>query len=400
MSFFILPPNLFYRTIDAAKSTMLRQMYNREKVHYGTPSANFAIPSESNKPLRMNPIQMTRMGLSWKGAKEFNDAYAQRRFERLAGPRGSNLDLTMTCPVDDLFSGEHLMHPGAVCTGPVSSQFSVKELNPHGQRTSASESFKDPRQVAAASRNMVNQRKDWVKGELDDVAAVVASSSLSHEARVHGRRELGLPTDRSGRGGSGESGRGAQSNAVSHSTSQGTSVFGPAHRRPFGAPAHPYSSSIGTTFVRKPELVYESTHRSNYTTFAAHDAAAAQAALRLAAKDAAKNQRRTQAQQQTSTENRTERSAPDFVYPEKTLLHEPVGGWPTQKSLADARVGNGALYANSLRDFKYGELTQALDLPHDKLSRQLRPLGYENPYPDPMPATVPNGPKLTEGKKK
>ena len=376
---------------------MLRQMYDREKVHYGTPSANFAIPSEGNKPLRMNPIQMTRMGLSWKGAKEFNDAYAQRRYERLAGPRGSNTDFALTCPVDDLFSGEHLMHPGAVCTGPVSSQFSVKELNPHRQRTSASESFKDPKQVAAASRNMVNQRKDWVKGELDDVAAVVASSGLSREARAHGRRELGLPTDRSSRGGSSESGR---SDAVSHSPARQASVFGPGNCRPFGAPAHPYSSSIGTTFVRKPELVYESTHRSNFTTFAAHDAAAAQAAQRLAAQDVARSQRRTQAQQQTSATTTGAADSGDFVYPQKTLLHAPVGGWPTQKSLADARVGNGALYANSLRDFKYGEFTQALDLPQDKLSRQLHPLGYENPYPDPMPATVPIGPKLTEGKMK
>ena len=203
------------------------------------------------------------------------------------------------------------MHPGAVCGGPVSSQFSVKELNPHGQASVASQAFRDPRLVAAASRHMVSARQEWVQGELDDAAAVVASGALSREARNHGRQQLGLS-------GSGQSG-----DAQLHSTQHPAAAMA-ASRHHHTRPAHPRPSNVGTSFVRRPEFAYESTYQSSFTTFAAFDAAAAHAAVRLAAQDLARAQRRAHAQLQSPGDGAAAAPASSGG----PVARAPQGGWP------------------------------------------------------------------------
>jgi hypothetical protein len=116
-------------------------------------------------------------------------------------------------------------------------------------------------------------------------------------------------------------------------------------------------ASIGTSFVRKPELAYETSHGASFVTFGSHEAS-----VLAASKVAADLETR-----------RDQRTKPG----ERALTEAPRGGWPTPEGLEAVRLGNGALYANSLRDVKYADFTQTWDAPDRKLQASLRPIGFD-----------------------
>ena len=260
-------------------------------------------------------------GLAWRGAKDFNDAYKERRYQRLAGHKRS-----AAATVDELFSGEHVMHPGLnfAGSGAVSAAYSTQEMNPHGQATTAALHYRDPGAVRQGVRALAGEREQWLRGEQEDMAAVVSAGELSREGMAYAHSSLGLGGSSGGGGG-------------------GSGAANPPARGRRGAGQ---LTAMGTTFKRRADRAYESSSRAHYTTFAAHDRAAAAAAEAIVA-----------------------RGGPRAAF-------APPGGWPSAKTLGAVQLGNGPLLANPLRAVSYGEFTlSAGDLPHARLAGALHPVG-------------------------
>lgn len=88
-------------------------------------------------------------------------------------------------------------------------------------------------------------------------------------------------------------------------------------------------SAISSTFVRRPEIAYETSYQRSFSTFSEHDSAA---------------------------------------------LKATHGGATNLKSkIAAVSMGQ----AHPMRDLKYGEFTSQCDLPHRKLEASLHPIGSD-----------------------
>mmetsp|Transcript_11777 Transcript_11777/g.15176 ORF Transcript_11777/g.15176 Transcript_11777/m.15176 type:complete len:292 (+) Transcript_11777:65-940(+) len=270
------------RCPDNAKTSLLNRMYRVESVHFGKPNPEFISPVK-NRQMDINPILMTRKGLSSDGAKEFNNLYLDKRSKRLT-KQNNHLEL---------FTGEHIMHPGSLGLGVVSTTYQPNELNPHYHKSMSHTQFRDPRAVVESSKQKIVARKEWLMGELEDMEAVVRETESSKQKEEAYRRSIGLD-------------RGTRIQVKNTPTRV---------------------SSISTSFVRRPEIAYETSYQRSFSTFNDHDKVALKA-----------------------TDN-----------PEK--LHSKL-----------AAVSQGQ--SHPMRDIKYGEFTAQCDLPHRKLESSLHPIGY------------------------
>jgi len=238
------------RSSDNAKSAMLRRMMKVEEPHFGAPNPDFISPSPDGN-LRMNPIQMTRMGLAWKGAKDFNDAYKERRLQRLVS------HMPEPHPDNARFSGDQLMHPGMMLGGAVSAKWSVRELNPHGDRAMSSLHYQDPREVRRQIKERAQARIDFARQEIEDMDAVARSEGLSKEAREHARRQIGL-------------GPGAPLPVPG-------AVLASHAKRPEALGLPPGITGVGTSFRRPAANLYQTESRRSFATFADLEARVARA---------------------------------------------------------------------------------------------------------------------------
>lgn len=272
------------RCPDNAKTALLNRMYRVEAVHFGTPNPDFISPVKNCK-MDMDPILMTRKGLSSDGAKDFNKLYLEKRFKRLT-KQNNHLEL---------FTGEHMMHPGGLGLGMVSTTYQPAELNPHYKKSMSHAHFRDPKAVVESSKNAIVSRQEWLKGELEDTEAVIKETAASRQQKEAYRRSVGLLS--------------SQRNVERTPKTQ------------------PRVSSISTSFVRRPEIAYETSYQRSFSTFNDHDAVALRAT-----------------------------NEPDVM----------------QAKLAAVSQGQ----AHPMRDVKYGEFTAQCDLPHRRLETSLHPIGY------------------------
>jgi hypothetical protein len=90
---------------------------------------------------------------------------------------------------------------------------------------------------------------------------------------------------------------------------------------------HPRVSAISTSFVRRPEIAYETSYQRSFSTFSEHDSAALRAA------------------------------------------QDPADLKPKIAAVSQGQY-------HPMRDLKYGEFTSQCDLPHRQLESQLHPIGY------------------------
>ena len=319
-------------------------------------------------------------GLAWRGAKDFNDAYKQTRFERLTKGRALGKDDSSG---DEIFSSSHLMHPGALNTGLVSSKYTVGEMN-QPYETTAQAHFPDPGKAGERAAARLHFTKAWLEGEVEDAKSVVRRSHLSRSSAEHARRALGLsrgpPVSRAG-----ASAR-ARSQAQFEAQSLAQTLPSQPAARTGGSYAPPRVGAMGTSFVRRPELAYETTHGSAFVSFQSHESRVVEAAAR-----AAENEAVAAAAAAAAATTGSDTGAgvwvtsagvvgqPTAVPAARRGPPPPLGGWPVSSERLEAvRLGNGALYANPLRDVKYADFTGTLDVPGFKHQASLRPLRVDS----------------------
>lgn len=325
-------------------------MYQEEANHFDAPHPDFVNPPPDGK-LNLNPIAMTRMGLSWRGAKEFNDAYAVKRHARLTQGQ-------VPAKEAELFSGTHLMHPGTCPIGLTSSAVNPAGLNPHHgphARSEAARHYQDPREYAAQTRALVDARRRWLEGEAEDAAAVLAEEKgLSKHGREYAERE---------RGSFGGGGRGGFRRPPAP---PGAASAKPPCARRKHAPQRPaahgmgFVASMGTSFVFRRDLAYETASRPS---FGHHATAGTEGG---GGGDAAWDD---SSAQPTSSSSSASRAGAALLAEGKgtTRAGRSRGGGGRESGLHGGMI-------RSLRDIKYGEFTAECDLPHRHLD--LHPIGF------------------------